>query len=216
MATVHGDIASYDYTQSYDVSDLRKNRIVTAQVSNSIFDWVLNNSQTKIFSFILQLSGLQHLYDTSAFGGGMYGAYTIFVPTDRALRARGLNDATVANLDRGTAVRLVKYCTLVRMRSLNVLMQSPLQEIPTELTGFHLIFQNLSCDYRTRVVAGKIVKTKRSGPSIKTATGYDASFTRANIPVANGYINLIDNLLVPDYGPLRECVVHGFSDPARV
>lgn len=45
----------------------------------------------------------------------------------------------------------------------------------------------------------------------KTATGYDARIIRGDIPAENGFINLIDNLLVPDYGPLRECVVHGFS-----
>ena len=216
MATVHGDIASYDYTQSYDIPDLRRNRVVTAKVPGSIFDWVLTNPKTTIFSFILQLSGLQHLYDSRSFGDGVYGAYTVFVPSDTALRARGLSDTIVANLDRGTAVRLVKYCTLPRQRAMSVLMQSPLQEIPTTLTGFHLIFQNLSCDHRTRVISGKIIEGHRGGPSIKTATGYDAGIIQSDIATTNGLVNLVDNLLVPDYGPLRDCVVHGFSNPARV
>lgn len=215
MATVHGDIASYDYTQTYDVADLRKNRAVTAQVSDSIFGWVLTHPNTQIFSYILQLSGLQHLFDTRASADMVYGAYTMFVPTDAALRARGLNESTIANLDRGTAVKLVKYSTVNRARDMAVFMQSPLQEIPSLLQGFHLIFQNTTCDHRTRTIGGNVVETDKGGPSIKTATGYDAGLIRANISTANGYINLVDNLLVPDYGPLRECVVKGFSNPAR-
>lgn len=216
MAAIHGYIDSYDYTQSYDVSDLRRNRTVTAAVSDSIFGWVLSHPNTTIFSYILQLSGMQHLFDTRASPDMVYGSYTMFVPTDTALRARGLSDSVVANLDRGTAVRLVKYCTLNRARDSSILMQSPLQEIPSLLQGFHLIFQNTTCDHRTAVISGKIVERKAGGPVIKTATGYDAGFVKGDILVANGYINLVDNLLVPDYGPLRECVVHGFSNPARV
>lgn len=216
MSAVHGYIESYDYTQSYDVADLRRNRTVTAAVENSIFDWVIKHPNCTIFSYILQLSGLQHLFDTTASSDMAYGAYTMFVPTDGALRARGLNETVIANLDRGTAVRLVKYCTLNRARDSAILMRSPLQEIPSLLQGFHLIFQNTTCDRRTAVISGKIIERSAGGPTIKTATGYDASFVKGDIAVANGYINLIDNLLVPDYGPLRECVVHGFSDPARV
>jgi len=216
MATVHGDIASYDYTQSYDIRDLRRNLTVTAAVSDSIFGWILSNPNTKIFSYILQLSGLQGVYDTRASGDMVYGAFTMFVPTDSALRARGLNESIILNLDRGTAIRLVRYATIERARDMSVFMQSPLQEIPSTLDGFHLIFQNTTCDRMTRAIGKNVVETKKAGPVIKTATGYDAGFVRGNIATANGYINLVDNLLVPDYGPLRECVVSGFSDPARI
>jgi uncharacterized surface protein with fasciclin (FAS1) repeats len=215
MASVFGDIASYDYTQSYDVSDLRKNRTVIAKTPNSIFDSILTNPKTTIFSYILQLSGLQKTFDSISFGDMVYGGYTMFVPTDDALRSRGLNDSTIANLDRGTAIRIVKYSCLPRATNIDNLMRSPLQAFPSLLNGFNLIFQNTSCDHRTVMISDKIVERKSEGPTIKTATGYDAGFIQTDIVTANGYINLIDNLLIPDYGPLRECVVHGFSDPSR-
>lgn len=214
MAAIHGYIDSYDYTQSYDLADLRRNRTTVAAVKNSIFGWILGHPNTTIFSYILQLSGLQHIFDTRAIDT-VFGTYTMFVPTDMALRARGLNESVVANLDRGTAVRLVKYCTLNRARGSSVLLQSPLQEFPSLLNGFHLIFQNTTCDKQTSVNGGKIREELKNGPLIKTATGYDAGIIRGDIAVENGYINLIDNLLVPDYGPLRECVVHGLSNPSR-
>ena len=216
MAAVYGYTESYDYTQSYDVADLRRNRKATANVRDSIFGHILNNKDTQVFSFILQLSGLQHTFDTRAFGSLVYGGYTMFVPTDKALKARGLDMNIVANLDRGTAYRLVKYCTLQRGRTPAILMQSPLQEFPTLLDGFHLILENTSCSYNSVVVGDTIIQNQTEGPVLKTATGYDAGFIGSETECANGYVYLIDNLLVPDYGPLRECVVHGFSDPARV
>lgn len=156
-----------DFKIGYDMTDLRGPLPVKSTCPSSISGILARGANTTLFSYILELSGLEGIYDSPE------ANFTLFVAPDDIL-TNVVDDIT--NMDRSTAIHIIKSSTL-RNRIVSALLEdSPASYFYTEDRPNQLFVTNI----------GGV-----------TYINNEAVVTHKNIQASNGVMHYVDKLLIP-------------------
>jgi len=146
---------------------------LTTTATVNMYDYMQQNSQFSLFKQIVDKAGFASFLNT-------YGAYTLFLPNNdgvnKYLKAQG--KASVDAIDVATAKGLVAIA-LVNDTLNSALFSDGKMRSPTT-AGQYLITGATSLNGTTFITINK-----------------QANLLQANIIVGNGYIHVIDNVLIP-------------------
>jgi hypothetical protein len=134
---------------------------------HSISGILARGNDTKLFSYMLELSGLQGLYDSPE------ADFTLFVVPDGILHHL---EGSITNMDRSTARHIIQSSTLRRRIIAALLEDSPAAYFYTEDKPNQLFVTNMNNT---------------------TYVNNDAVVVRKDIHANNGVIHHVDKLVIP-------------------
>jgi len=157
-----------NFTQMFDMPDLRGPPLETKYCKNSLSGIINNNPDFSKFKYILKLSKLDGIYDDSQ------ADYTLFVPTDDSLK--NIPSGVFVNMDMLTARNIIKSSTIKRK-----ITRAILEDVPESL-------------FSTKHQLNRLLVTNtRSGETFLNNT---IKVIQMNIHASNGMIHIIDNLIM--------------------
>ena len=168
-------VSSGPYTQSmnqthmFDLPDLRGPLPIIIKCPNSLSGIVDSHPDFTKFKYMLNLAKLDTLY------GDLQADFTIFVPSDNALRH--INNNVFLNMNKNTARHIIKSSTLKRKITSAILSDSP-------ASWFH-----------TMDPPNRLFVTNING---KTYLNNTINVVHKDIPASNGIIHVIDGLIWPE------------------
>lgn len=171
MVSIGPNSQAYDMKQMYDFPDLRKRtKDDCIFKKNTLMGIIGNNQDFTIFSKLVEKARyVGKLSQPEA-------DYTIFVPSDHALKQKYSQDF-LDNIDDGMARQILYFSMMNRKIDQNLLQSSPISIFPT-------IDRSNSMTIHTVSGVTKL-------PNCTTVIHW-------NHPADNGIIHVIDNLLIPE------------------
>lgn len=157
----------YDFRSAYDMTDLRGPLPKKVTDPQSIAGILERGEDTQLFSYILELSGLQGIYDSEE------ADVTLFVVPDCYLRHI---ESEITNLDRATARDIIKSNSL-RRRIISALLES------SRISYFY-----------TTSPPNQLCVSNIAGI---TYVNDDATLIGKDVQANNGIIHYLDKLIVP-------------------
>ena len=155
-------------THMYDFVDLRKfNKQEPSYNKNSLMDIISCNPNYSIFLYILRLSKLDNLYND------LQANFTLFVPKNEFISG---HDSIFLNMDRYTAMNIVKNLTLNNIITSDLLEDSPASYFLTNNRSSKLLITNVN----------NVTKINNTIEIIEK-----------NIPANNVIIHTINGLVIP-------------------
>ena len=156
-----------NYTHMFDIQDIRGPLPIKVLCPGTIADIIDKTPELSSFNYILRLSGLIPEYNN------LQANFTVFAPSNKHIT----NDNFIKNMDIGTAVSIVRNCTVD-----NRITKALLQSTP----NFILITKNNPNNLKLQTVSG----VTQICPHI--------NFLQYNIEAVNGMVHIVDKLIIPD------------------
>lgn len=169
MVSIGPYIQSHDYTHMFDIPDYRKPLTQFNTRAGSIMGLLQHNKDFSKFKFLVELANMEGILDDPQ------ANCTVFVPSDVYLKDK-YSDSLFVNMDRGTAKKIVQYSIIDRRIGYELLSASPAIYYFTRLKAT----PKLLCE----TVNGQ---TKLNGCAV---------IVKPNVPLNNGLIHVVDNLLI--------------------
>lgn len=160
---------SLNFTHMFNFRDLRGCYPKEVLEPNSISGIISRHPETKKFSYILNLSNLQGIYNDCQ------ANFTVFVPSDIAIK--NLPEGVFTNMDLSTARHIVLTSSLNNRITTDILQDSPASYL------------------YTRDPPNRLYVTNISG---KTLINNSINVLNGNINATNGIIHIIDSLIWPE------------------
>jgi len=160
---------SYDYSFIYNPPCQRGDKVRPKNCENSIMDVIDKNNNTKLFSYIIHLAGLEELFNCKQ------SQITIFVPVDKFLK-RDNWENRIKNMDRYVTRSIVNYSTLQYLVDPELLKNNS--------NSYEIHTKENSETIRVNTIKGKT--TLNNCISILDT-----------IQCCNGIVYLVDNILIP-------------------
>ena len=104
-----------NYTHMFDIPDLRGPFPEEVLCPGSLADIIDKTPDFSAFNYILRLSGIDSLYN------GLQANYTVFVPSNSCFKDVNF----IKNMDRATAISIVRNCTVDNKITKDVLQDNP-------------------------------------------------------------------------------------------
>jgi len=163
---------SYNYTHMFDQKDLRGCLPKEKECSNSLMGIISKHPDFSKFKYIVKLGKLEGILNNPQ------ADFTLFIPSDRALRSLGsLGDDVFVNMNDATARHIVKSSMLDRKIPKELIQDSPASYFITKDPPNRLF---------VRILSGR------------TYIGNEINVIHFDIQAANGIIHVVDNLIWPE------------------
>jgi len=156
-----------NFTQMFDMNDIRGQLPEIKYRKNSITDIINTHPDFSKFKYILILAKLEGIYDD------IQANFTVFVPSDRSIRH--INDNIFLNMDLLTARNIIKSSTLKRKITTSILEDS------------------LSSWIHTQEPTNRLLVTNKNG---RTFLNNTINVIHKNMQATNGIIHVIDDLII--------------------
>lgn len=166
MTSIGPNTQSYNFTHMYDIPDLRGKYPMSIECPNTLTTMIHQNPDFKKFSYILKKSGLENIYRDSQ------ANFTLFVPSDKVLP-----EHVIMNMDKCTAINIVKASCLDRKITSELLENSP------------------ACYFLTKNPPNRLFITNMNG---RTFINNNINIIQKDILANNGIIHVIDKLIIPE------------------
>src|SRR3989304_1547472 len=172
MTANHGYNQGYDLHHEYEWRDWVGPKVEADANPDTLYAILKANKDFSKFLFMVELCDM----------GGMFDSYeskfTLFVPSNAYLEGK-YNGEFFINMDRYTALQLVRYHTLNNIIPSALLKTARMMKINTYKEGYSILVKNLN---------GKLILNGC------------VNIVRPDIPVKGGLIHVIDGLLEPSEG----------------
>lgn len=167
MTSCYPNWQSQNYTHMFDIPDLRGPLPKEVLCPGSLADIIDKTPELSAFNFILRRSGFLPRYNE------LQANFTLFLPSDAYIKDVNF----IKNMDIGTAISIVRNCTVDNIITKDVIQENPYFEIITHNDPNNLSLQTIS-------------GITQICPHI--------NFVKYNIRAKNGMIHIVDKLIVPD------------------
>lgn len=169
MTSCYGTDPNLDFSFFYDRQAPAKQTN-----KNSLLYILENEPKLSMFRYLVKLSNLDPYFNN------LQTNATLFVPTDDYIKQQV---KLIENMDVNTAYKIVCYSTVPKKVSKSGLMYYSMYKLDTRCNGYPLMIDTTNGE-------NNIVINRDSNTS-------QVSIIKTNIQAENGYIHIVDNLLIP-------------------
>ena len=127
MTSMTPESMNTDFTHMYRLTDIRSPdpKNISIKSSSSIFGMIKSNPDNKYFTYMIRLADMNYILDDDQI------IFTILVPSDNALKSKGITDELFINMDKSIAKQIVNYCILNNNINKNLFQSNPIHLFST-------------------------------------------------------------------------------------
>ena len=163
---------AFDLKFTYDIADLQSTATNVPAVPDSIMGLLDKNKDFSKFTYLVRLASLEDKFNN------LTTNFTLFIPSDTYLNSK-YSEAMFVNMDTYTAREIVLYSTLNRKVIKDMIFSSNCMYLETNIDKS--VHSTILCENYGNI----------------TLLDNRAKIKKYDIPLNNGIIHVIDDLLIP-------------------
>jgi transforming growth factor-beta-induced protein len=172
MTANHGYNQGYDLRHEYSFRDWMGPRPEADAKPNTLYFILKHNKDFSRFLYMVERAEMGGMFDS------FESDFTLFVPSNAYLEGK-YSEEYFTNMDRYTAIQIVRYHMLNGIIPTAALRTARLMKINTYQPGYTILVKNLN----DQLILNECIKV-----------------VRPDVPVKGGLIHIIDGILLPSEG----------------